>query len=145
MVNLVITDMKMRRIDRVVFGTRIVADIGCRSWGGDSPSGDPGLSCAVESLPPAASSYGYRLTVPRSRLSHSPETRPILRLHLLLCRSQKEEENLKNIFVGNLSFGATEDALRTMFEAHGTVDRVNVVTDRENRPGQGLWICRDER
>ena len=78
------------------------------------------------------------MTVRRSRLSHSPETRPILRLHLLLCRSQKEEENLKNIFVGNLSFGATEDALRTMFEAHGTVDRVNLVTDRETGRARGF-------
>jgi hypothetical protein len=38
---------------------------------------------------------------------------------------------VKNIFVGNLSFGATEDAVRSMFEAYGTVDRVSVVTDRE--------------
>ena len=38
---------------------------------------------------------------------------------------------MKNIFVGNLSFGATEDAIRSMFEAYGTVDRVSVVTDRD--------------
>ena len=55
-----------------------------------------------------------------------------------LCRSQKEEENLKNIFVGNLSFGATENALRTMFEAHGTVDRMNLVTDRETGRARGF-------
>ena len=45
---------------------------------------------------------------------------------------------MKNIFVGNLSFGATEDALRTMFEAHGTVDRVNLVTDRDTGRARGF-------
>ena len=27
------------------------------------------------------------------------------------------------IFVGNLSFGTTEDAVRSLFESHGAVDR----------------------
>src|SRR5436309_7403483 len=45
---------------------------------------------------------------------------------------------MKNIFVGNLSFGATEDALRALFEAYGTVDRVNVVTDRETGRARGF-------
>ena len=45
---------------------------------------------------------------------------------------------MKNIFVGNLSFGATEDAVRTMFEAYGTVDRVSVVTDRETGRARGF-------
>jgi RNA recognition motif-containing protein len=43
-----------------------------------------------------------------------------------------------NIFVGNLSFGATEGAVRSMFEAYGTVDRVNVVTDRETGRARGF-------
>jgi RNA recognition motif-containing protein len=45
---------------------------------------------------------------------------------------------LKNIFVGNLSFGATEDAVRSMFEEFGTVDRVNVVTDRDTGRARGF-------
>ena len=45
---------------------------------------------------------------------------------------------MKNIFVGNLSFGATEDSLRAMFEAHGAVDRVNVVTDRDSGQARGF-------
>jgi len=45
---------------------------------------------------------------------------------------------LKNIFVGNLSFGATEDAVRSMFEEYGTVDLVNVVTDRETGRARGF-------
>ena len=45
---------------------------------------------------------------------------------------------MKNIFVGNLSFDATEDAVRTMFEAYGTVDRVSVVTDRDTGRARGF-------
>ena len=61
-----------------------------------------------------------------------------MRLRLQLCRSQKEKNYLKNIFVGNLSFGTTEDEIRTMFEVHGTVDRVNLVTDRETGRARGF-------
>lgn len=45
---------------------------------------------------------------------------------------------MKNIFVGNLSFGATEDAVRSMFEAHGTVERVSIVTDRDTGQARGF-------
>ncbi len=45
---------------------------------------------------------------------------------------------MKNIFVGNLSFGATEDAVRSLFEEYGTVDRVSVVTDRETGRARGF-------
>lgn len=45
---------------------------------------------------------------------------------------------MKNIFVGNLSFGATEDSLRAMFEAYGAVERVNVVTDRDTGRARGF-------
>jgi cold-inducible RNA-binding protein len=45
---------------------------------------------------------------------------------------------LKNIFVGNLSFGATEDAVRSLFQVHGTVDRVSIVTDRDTGQARGF-------
>ena len=45
---------------------------------------------------------------------------------------------MKNIFVGNLSFSANEDAVRSMFEAYGSVDRVNLVTDRETGQARGF-------
>lgn len=45
---------------------------------------------------------------------------------------------MKNIFVGNLSFGATEDSVRSIFEAYGTVDRVNLVTDRDTGQARGF-------
>jgi cold-inducible RNA-binding protein len=45
---------------------------------------------------------------------------------------------VKNIFVGNLSFDATETSVRSMFEEYGTVDRVNLVTDRETGRARGF-------
>lgn len=45
---------------------------------------------------------------------------------------------MKNIFVGNLSFRATEDAIRALFEAYGTVERVSVVTDRDTGQARGF-------
>ena len=45
---------------------------------------------------------------------------------------------MKNIFVGNLSFGATEDGVRSMFEAYCTVDRVSIVTDRDTGQARGF-------
>jgi RNA recognition motif-containing protein len=45
---------------------------------------------------------------------------------------------LKNIFVGNLSFNASEDAVRSMFEEFGTVERVNLVTDRDTGQARGF-------
>ena len=45
---------------------------------------------------------------------------------------------MKNIFVGNLSFSTTEDAVRAHFEAYGTVDRVSIITDRETGRSRGF-------
>jgi cold-inducible RNA-binding protein len=45
---------------------------------------------------------------------------------------------VKNIFVGNLDFAATDSAVRAMFEQYGTVDRVNLVTDRDTGRSRGF-------
>ena len=45
---------------------------------------------------------------------------------------------MKNIFVGNLSYGATEASIRSLFEAYGAVDRVNLVTDRDTGQARGF-------
>ena len=42
---------------------------------------------------------------------------------------------MKKLYVGNLPFTATEDAIRQLFAPHGTVHSVNLIMDREtNRP-----------
>ncbi len=45
---------------------------------------------------------------------------------------------MKNIFVGNLDFAATDSELRTLFEKYGAVDRVNMVTDRDTGRPRGF-------
>ena len=45
---------------------------------------------------------------------------------------------MKNIFVGNLSFNSSEQDIRSLFEAYGTVDRVNIVTDRDSGQPRGF-------
>jgi len=45
---------------------------------------------------------------------------------------------MKNIFVGNLSFSATEDGIRSLFEQYGAVERVSIVTDRESGQPRGF-------
>ena len=46
--------------------------------------------------------------------------------------------NITNIFVGNLPFSAEEDALRALFEQHGTVHSVRIITDRETGRSRGF-------
>src|ERR1700691_4941339 len=50
------------------------------------------------------------------------------------CRGR----SVKNIFVGNLSFNTSEDELRQMFEPHGQVDRVSIMTDRDTGRSRGF-------
>lgn len=45
---------------------------------------------------------------------------------------------MKNIFVGNLAFAATESSIRALFEPYGNVERVNVVTDRDTGRSRGF-------
>ncbi len=45
---------------------------------------------------------------------------------------------MKNIFVGNLSYTATEESVRALFEVHGPVERVNIVTDRDSGQPRGF-------
>jgi RNA recognition motif-containing protein len=45
---------------------------------------------------------------------------------------------MKNIYVGNLSYDATEDDLRQAFEEHGQVSSVKVIADRETGRPRGF-------
>jgi len=44
----------------------------------------------------------------------------------------------KNLYVGNLSFQTTADDLREAFSPYGTVDRAQVVGDRETGRSRGF-------
>jgi cold-inducible RNA-binding protein len=45
---------------------------------------------------------------------------------------------MKNIFVGNLDFSATESSIRSLFEPFGSVERVNLITDRDTGRSRGF-------
>jgi hypothetical protein len=45
---------------------------------------------------------------------------------------------MSNIYVGNLSFKATEDDLREAFSEFGTVSKVNIIIDRETNRSRGF-------
>jgi len=45
---------------------------------------------------------------------------------------------MKNIYVGNLSFATSEETVRSLFETHGTVDRVSIVRDRDTGQPKGF-------
>ena len=42
------------------------------------------------------------------------------------------------IYVGNLNFNTNEDTLRELFGAHGNVDEVAVITDRDTGRSRGF-------
>ena len=43
-----------------------------------------------------------------------------------------------NIYVSNIAFTATTEDLRQLFEAYGTVDKVNIITDRDTGQSRGF-------
>jgi len=45
---------------------------------------------------------------------------------------------MKNLYVGNLPHSTTESELRSVFEAHGAVEKVSLVTDRETGRSRGF-------
>lgn len=50
----------------------------------------------------------------------------------------------KNIYVGNLAWGATADDLLEIFEKHGKVTRAQVITDRETGRSRGFGFVEME-
>jgi cold-inducible RNA-binding protein len=43
-----------------------------------------------------------------------------------------------NIYVGNLPYETTQEDLRQVFEAHGAVESVNIIQDRETGRSKGF-------
>lgn len=51
---------------------------------------------------------------------------------------QGEWRSVTRLYVGNLPFSATEDALRAVFSKHGTVEKVSLITDRDTSRPRGF-------
>jgi RNA recognition motif-containing protein len=45
---------------------------------------------------------------------------------------------MTKLYVGNLPFTATEDAVRALFSAHGNVDKVSLINDRDTGRPRGF-------
>jgi cold-inducible RNA-binding protein len=45
---------------------------------------------------------------------------------------------VKNIFVGNLNFNATEESVRSLFERYGAVNSARIMTDRDTGRSRGF-------
>lgn len=45
---------------------------------------------------------------------------------------------MKSLYVGNLPHSTTEADLRTVFEAHGAVEKISIVTDRKTGRARGF-------
>lgn len=45
---------------------------------------------------------------------------------------------MTKLYVGNLPFSATEDAVRALFAAHGTVEKVSLISDRDTGRPRGF-------
>jgi RNA recognition motif-containing protein len=52
--------------------------------------------------------------------------------------ARRETALTKKLYVGNLPFSTTEAELREAFEKHGTVESVNLITDRETGRPRGF-------
>jgi cold-inducible RNA-binding protein len=50
----------------------------------------------------------------------------------------RERSLMTNIFVGNLNFRTTQEELQAAFAQYGTVERVNIVTDRDTGQPRGF-------
>lgn len=50
----------------------------------------------------------------------------------------------KKIYVGNLPFSATEDEIRNLFSEHGTVESVELLTDRNTGRPRGFGFVQME-
>ena len=52
---------------------------------------------------------------------------------------------MKNLYVGNLPHSTTEAELRNLFEAHGGVEKITLVTDRDTGRSRGFAFIEMEQ
>jgi RNA recognition motif-containing protein len=57
---------------------------------------------------------------------------------MCIALSVSLEYRMSKIYVGNLPFSADENAVRTLFAQHGTVDSVALIMDRETGRPRGF-------
>jgi cold-inducible RNA-binding protein len=64
----------------------------------------------------------------------------------LICVANNERaSSMSKIYVGNLPFSATEEAVRALFSQHGTVESVSLINDRETGRPRGFGFVEMSR
>ncbi len=63
---------------------------------------------------------------------------PLVQVLAADCRQSKKEENELRIYVGNFGFETSEQELREAFEAHGQVQEVSMIQDRDTGRSKGF-------
>jgi hypothetical protein len=64
----------------------------------------------------------------------------------LICVAHNERNSsMSKIYVGNLPFSATEEAVRALFSQHGTVESVSLINDRETGRPRGFGFVEMSR
>src|SRR5262249_49814301 len=58
--------------------------------------------------------------------------------HSLQVCAERRRRMSKKLYVGNLPFSATEDEIRELFEQHGAVESVSLISDRETGRPRGF-------
>jgi hypothetical protein len=108
----------------------------------DSINGSIVAPAARSDLPPSQSLPKPQPSINRSILAKSrrPATRRLgAKISKLPVHATGQEFQMsKKIYVGNLPFSATEEQIQQMFAAHGTVESVALITDRETGRPRGF-------
>ena len=60
------------------------------------------------------------------------------RSDLLIYSSIREYSSVTKLYVGNLPFTATDEAVNALFSKHGTVEKVSLITDRDTGRPRGF-------
>jgi cold-inducible RNA-binding protein len=80
----------------------------------------------------------FGLAFPQARVPSQKLPEPLQRFWrvglLLFCC----EILMTKLYVGNLPFTATEDAVRNLFTPHGTVEKLSLITDRDTGRPRGF-------
>jgi RNA recognition motif-containing protein len=63
---------------------------------------------------------------------------PAPRMHELVILAKARVGSLMNIYVGNLSYQATEDEIRSLFETYGQVSSVALIKDKMTGQPRGF-------
>ena len=92
--------------------------------------------------PCAASRRAFRpLSATLAKL-REPGGRKYLQPHTVFSH---EYSVVTKLYVGNLPFTATDEAVRALFSQHGTVEKVSLITDRETGRPRGFGFVEMSR